>query len=292
MLDATYSPSPGLTSRLRNGLRALALLFPLTARLKVRIYYDIFTDVFEIMTERSDLFNYGQEALCRRTVAELPRPGRWLDVGCGVGGPACLLAGETPDVEIVGINISRPQIARARNKCAARGLAGRVRIEFGDACSMPFSESALFDGLYAIETAMHFPDKAAFAREAHRVLRPGAKFACADMVLAEGEGVPLAQRLFGRVMHRWIGVLRMHTVRRWQEDLGAAGFSDIRVEDLTPTVLRDGLRMANAQIDKMRPVLDERFPRFLIDAVRWANVAVVRDIKRQPVRYFLITAQA
>lgn len=262
------------------------LFLPLPARLKVRLYYGIYTHFFNIMSEGSGLINYGQEPLCRRTAMSLPRPGRWLDVGCGVGGPARLLAAENPGVEITGINITRHQLDLARTKTAERGLSDRVQFLAGDACAMPFEKGGLFDGVYAIETAFHFPDKAAFAREVHRVLRPGGGFAMADMVVREG-GMPLYMRFF----HTWIGVLHMHTTQRWRLDLEAAGFCDVEVEDITEETLRKGLMLANVQIDKMRLVLEARFPRWLVNLTRWCNEAVLRDFDKQPMRYALITAR-
>ncbi len=264
-----------MSMRTRNLIQAAALALPLPARTKVRLYYRVFTPFFQILNGRSGLLNYGQETLVRRTAASL-RPGRWLDVGCGVGGPARLLAAER-DVDIVGINISREQLKLA-------SAAPRVRFQYGDACSMPL-ESGSFDGVYAIETAFHYPDKAAFAREAFRVLRPGGRFAMADMVIAE-RGATLFHHLF----HKWLGVLNMHTVPFWRRDLEAAGFRDFTVEDVTREFLHEGLLLTNRRIAENRSLLDRSYPGLLIDLVRWGNEQVTRDIGAQPMRYVLITA--
>jgi len=264
-----------VSARIQNLIRAAALALPLPSRVKVRLYYRVFTPFFQILNGGSGLLNYGQEALVRRTAAGLPR-GRWLDVGCGVGGPARLLAAER-DAEIVGINISREQLSQA-------APAPRVRFQYGDACAMPL-ESASFDGVYAIETAFHYPDKAAFAREAFRVLRPGGRFAMADMVIEERGAT-----LFHRIFHKWLGVLNLHTVPSWRRDLEAAGFRGLHVEDVTREVLRDGLLLANRRIDESRAALSRRYPDLLIDLVRWGNEQVVKDIAAQPMRYVLIAA--
>ncbi len=286
-----YTPRPGRRTRFRMGVRCLLLFLPLPARLKVRIYYTVFTYFFNIMCEGKGLFNYGQEPLCRETAESLPRSGKWLDVGCGVGGPALLLAKENLDVSIVGLNITLHQVHLARERCEAEGLSKRVEFVHGDASDMPFEKNDLYDGLYAIETAFHFPDKPGFAREAHRVLKPGARFAMADMI-REDRNVPWIHRCFGRVFHGWLGVLRMYTVPQWKRELGAAGFSEIETKDVSASALREGLTLANIQIRKQDPILKTRFPRWVIRAVYWGNDFILRDIDRQPMRYVLITAKA
>jgi len=267
-------------------MHAGALALPIPARMKVRVYYRLFTPFFEILTDHSGILNYGQESLVRTTAASLPRPGRWLDVGCGVGGPACLLAREMRDVEIVGINITGHQVEAAERRAREEGVSERARFRIGDACAMPFPGDGGFDGVYSIEAAFHFPDKAAFAREARRMLRPGGRFACADMIAAEGR-LPLFHRMF----HRWLGVLRLHTLSAWRRDLEAAGFSDVQSVDLTHTVLGPGLRAANDRIREMHSALQARFPKLLIEAVRLGNDWVLRDLDAQPIRYALITAR-
>jgi ubiquinone/menaquinone biosynthesis C-methylase UbiE len=273
------------------GFRCLLLTLPLPARWKVRIYYTVFTHFFNILCEGKGIFNYGQEPLCRDTAETLPRPGKWLDVGCGVGGPALLLAKENPDVTIVGLNIALHQVHMAREKCDEAGLSGRIEFVPGDASGMPFEGENLFDGLYAIETAFHFPDKPGFAREAHRVLKPGARFAMADMVRKDRDH-SRGQRLFGRLFHGWLGVLRMTTVSGWREELEKAGFSEFESKDVSATVLRNGLALANSQVRKQDLILKTRFPRWVIRAIYWGNDVILRDIEGQPIRYVLITAKA
>jgi cyclopropane-fatty-acyl-phospholipid synthase len=74
-----------------------------------------------------------QEEKARRIAAKLAlRPGdRVLDIGCGWGAMALHLA-RNHDVRVVGISLSRQQLAVAHRRAAAEGLSGRVTFRFAD----------------------------------------------------------------------------------------------------------------------------------------------------------------
>lgn len=281
----------GASVRLAHTLRALSLLLPLPDRMKVKIYYGIFTDFFEMLAQGTDMFNYGQEYLCDETVKTLPQSGKWLDVGCGVGGPATYFAGKNDRIDITGINITPAQVERAIKNADKKGLSHRVRFQIGDACNMPFRENHLFDGLYAIETAFHFPDKPAFIREARRVLKPGAPFACADMVMRE-EGVETADQFWSRLFHKYLGIMNMYTVSEWRKIMEDAGFSDFSVEDVTASVLKDGLEGANERIRNRRDEFEHVFPKFIVDMVVKNNEWTLADVEKRPTRYVIFRAIA
>jgi len=207
-----------------------------------------------------------QAEMCRRTAASLPRPGRWLDVGCGVGGPACLLARENPEVDITGINIVPGHLAAASERAATdQDIRDRVRFQYGDACAMPFTKKDCFDGVYAIETAFHYADKDAFAREVARVLRPGGCFACADVVIRPN-GLRWWERPLLTISHRVIASPEMYTVPQWQTALEKAGLTDVRVTDIskqTFSLLKDWAD----QLRAIKPQLVRRYPRMMLIAL-------------------------
>src|SRR5258708_22029865 len=112
----------------------------------------------------------------RAALAGLPlSPGqRVLDVGCGCG--QTLL--EIDDVvgatgSVVGVDVSRPMLARARERTAGRASIGLV---LGDAQLHPFAAASV-DALYSRFGVMFFADvRAAFAN-LRRALRPGGRLA-------------------------------------------------------------------------------------------------------------------
>jgi len=105
-----------------------------------------------------------------------------LDVGCGNGGPTREIA-RFLDVNVVGIDLEEHLIRHAKSFTATAKLEDRVSFLTADFLDMKF-EDASFDGAYAIEATAYAPDLQAVYAEIFRVLRPGARFAVYEPVLA------------------------------------------------------------------------------------------------------------
>lgn len=107
----------------------------------------------------------------------LPRGARLLDVGCGIGGSARMLAADY-GLEVLGISISPAQIARAQALTPA-SLAGRCRFAVMDALALDLPDQS-FDAVWSVEACPHMADKQRYADELLRVLKPGGRLAVAD----------------------------------------------------------------------------------------------------------------
>ncbi|HEY6425341.1 MAG TPA: methyltransferase domain-containing protein [Pseudonocardiaceae bacterium] len=159
------------------------------------------------------------------------QPGeRILDAGCGVGGSSLWLAQER-DVEVVGITPVPSQVALARGYAAQRGLADRVRFEQADyaATSLP---DASFDVVWTLEALCHAPNKAAFYREAARLLRPGGRVVVAEYLRASRPVDAVGERL----LHEWLdgwAIPDIDTPDEHLVHLANAGFVDAQLDDVT-----------------------------------------------------------
>jgi MPBQ/MSBQ methyltransferase len=105
----------------------------------------------------------------------LPAGTTVLDVGCGIGGSSRILA-QDYGFEVTGITISPQQVKRAQ-ELTPEGVTARFLVN--DAMAMSFPDAS-FDVVWSIEAGPHMPDKAGFARELMRVLKPGGVLVVAD----------------------------------------------------------------------------------------------------------------
>ena len=95
-----------------------------------------------------------------------------LDIGCGAGA-LTLAAAERlgPDARCLGVDISAPLVAAAKERAAAAGRPG-VTFEVGDAQTHSFEASA-FDAVVSRFGVMFFDDPVAAFANLHRATRPG-----------------------------------------------------------------------------------------------------------------------
>jgi len=120
--------------------------------------------------------------------AALPEAGELLDVGCGTGSLAFLLAERQRHGQVSGIDIAFPYIAFARSRSGAVG----PQFTIGDACRLPYSDGGFAAAL--AQLSLNFvPDAAAAAREMRRVVRPSGVVAA---TVWDFRGGLVFQRLF------------------------------------------------------------------------------------------------
>jgi len=127
---------------------------------------------------------------------QLPPGSRVLDVGCGIGGSARILARDY-GLDVLGISISPGQIRRAQ-ELTPTGLSCRFAVMDALALGLP---DASFDAVWSVEAGPHMPDKQRYADELLRVLKPGGRLAVADWNRRDPSVRPL-NRLERWVMHQ------------------------------------------------------------------------------------------
>jgi MPBQ/MSBQ methyltransferase len=132
-----------------------------------------------------DEFHVGgrPETLDLASRAGIEAGSRILDVGCGLGGPARLLA-RRYRATVTGIDASPAFVDAARMLTERVGLAGAVSIRQGDALDLPFGDGS-FDVVWTQHVCMNIEDKRTFYRELRRVLRPGGRLAFHDFVAGD-----------------------------------------------------------------------------------------------------------
>jgi cyclopropane-fatty-acyl-phospholipid synthase len=175
----------------------------------VRHHYDVGNDFYallldESMTYSCAIFSRGAKTLeeAQETKLDLVctklglEPGqRVLDVGCGWGSFTRHAAGRY-GAQVVGITLSEPQAALARQRAADAGLADKIDIRV-----MDYRELAgeRFDAVASIGMVEHVGEVNIdlYARQLADMLRPGGKLlnhGIARMKLGDPEGGPFSER--------------------------------------------------------------------------------------------------
>lgn len=143
---------------------------------------------------------------------------RVLEVGCGHGIGASSVLRRDP-ARMCGIDLMPEQVARAQ----ATNTDPRLTFVQGSAAAIPFHDGS-FNRLLSVEAAQHFEDIPGFARESHRVLEPGGRFALATFFAADQHAAPELARLLDSFA---TGLDLAHPIEDVQGALRAAGFADV-----------------------------------------------------------------
>lgn len=177
-------------------------------------------------------------------LGELLHGQRVLDLGCGTGGAARLLADEF-GCEVVGVDITAAFIAAAEWLSAATGLAGHTRFLCADAARVPLADSS-FDVVWCQHALMNMPDVPAVLAEWRRLLAPGGRVLLHEVVAGDNPE-PLALPV---PWARSEAISHLQSREALESSLAAAGFKPTRVGDVTEEALawrrKHGRREAGA----------------------------------------------
>jgi ubiquinone/menaquinone biosynthesis C-methylase UbiE len=117
-----------------------------------------------------------ERAVRRARHVPVQRSWSYLDVGCG-NGAAALLVADTFGVHVVGVDVDPQQISLART---ATGDRTDVLFMTADATCLPF-EDGRFDIVATNNTTHHVPRWSSVLAEMRRVLKPQGYFVYADL---------------------------------------------------------------------------------------------------------------
>lgn len=155
--------------------------------------------------------------------------GRILDAGVGTG---CNIPFYPDEAEVIGVELSRGMLAKAREKAGRLGRA--VEIIRGDAAALPFPDD-YFDAVVAtfLCCVVREPDRV--ARELKRVCKPGGKLIFLEYVLSQNPFRRLIQKTITPYTRFLFGVdFTQETMGR----LAAAGYDLVHVENITADILK------------------------------------------------------
>ncbi len=159
-----------------------------------------------------------------------------LDVGCGTGDTTRAAARLAVDGDVLGVDLSRAMLARARERALADGLAN-VAFEQADVQVHPFTD-ALFDVVISRFGVMFFSDPVAAFANLARATVPGGRLAVVTwQPYARNEWVSVARtalalgRQLPPIPEDVPGMFGLADADRIRRILDDAGWSDVQLDD-------------------------------------------------------------
>jgi len=200
------------------------------------------------------------------------RGSKLLDCGCGVGGPARNIARFT-DSSIKAVTINQFQVDRGNTLSVKEGLRDKVELIQADFMKLPFPDAS-FDGVYAIESTCHAPDRSKVYGEIMRVLKPGGTFACYEWCLTDKyDGSLEEHKKLKRDIEIGDGLPDLVHTSVCTKALGEAGFEIVEARDCA----QDGdLTGGEAWWVPLSPSWHPmKWPRFQFNPVMFALMPVI-----------------
>jgi phosphoethanolamine N-methyltransferase len=156
---------------------------------------------------------------------ELEACARVLDVGCGLGGSAFVMAREF-GLQVDGIDLSKNMLSIAHQKLATNGLSNKVNLFWGDCLDL--STETTYDAIYSRDVFLHIHDKSRLFNVLYNLLNSGGQLLFSDYCAGEK---PWSNAFSDYVDARNYD---LHTVDDYANLVSAAGFEQVASEDATP----------------------------------------------------------
>jgi SAM-dependent methyltransferase len=149
-----------------------------------------------------------------------------LDIGCGTGGPAIVLARDR-GATVTAVDVEPQLLERARRFAAEAGVAERIDFRLVEPGPLPFPAER-FDVVFSKDSLIHIPDKPALYSEVLRVLKPGGIFAASDWLAGKDAMDDPAFRRYVDLGHL---KFTMATAEETAAIMRAAGFEEVGTVD-------------------------------------------------------------
>ena len=226
----------------------------------------------------ADFVSPGGRELALELIAtlDLAPTARVLDVGCGLGGSAFLMASEF-GLRVDGIDLSRNMLALAEQKLASNDLSNLVNLQWGDCLELDAHEQ--YDATYSRDVFLHIADKALLFERLHTALLPGGKLLFTDYCCGPN---PWSNEFDGYVQDRGYS---LHSTGEYAELISGAGFEQVIANDKTARFIEilqaeqdriDGLPISTEERDYLKLSWQGKIQRAGDGDQRWGLFSAVK----------------
>lgn len=201
---------------------------------------------------------------------------RVLDVCCGLGGSAFLMASEY-GLQVEGVDLSTNMVTQARARCLELGLESRV--SFAQENCLHLDRPEHYHGVYSRDAFMHIADKERLFSVLLSCLKPGGRLLVTDYCCGPP---PWSADFSAYVQQR---EYHLETIPDYAAKLQTAGFCQVESRDLTAQfvqIMKDDLEHLETQSleasvkDGLRASWQAKLRRAKSGEHRWGMLAAHR----------------
>ena len=173
-----------------------------------------------------DFVSPGGQAMASEMIGRMAlKPGaRVLDVGCGLGGSAFVMARDF-GLQVDGIDLSKNMLALANEKLLANGLSDSVKLQWGDCLELDRVDH--YDAVYSRDVFLHIEGKHRLFSVLHAALKQGGTLLFTDYCCSPK---PWSDEFNDYVEDRGYS---LQTTGEYAELITNAGFEQVVAEDIT-----------------------------------------------------------
>lgn len=165
-----------------------------------------------------------------------------LELGCGKGVNSIFLAGQNPNVNFFGVDLTPLHISYALKK--SQDLKN-VRFAIGNFQELNFIEDQSFNIIFEVESICHATNMQMLFNEAYRILKPGGRLIVIDGFRGKNFSQSSSELQTAAVLvEKSMGVAKSFMeIDKWLEIAQASNFKVLSVENLSSAVMPTMLRL-------------------------------------------------
>ena len=217
---------------------------------------------------------------------------RILDMGCGLAATLRSFARQLPSADLHGITLVPWQLEQGIHLNQQHPECKAITLSLGN-YERTTEPSESFDAICALESSCYSAgaNKPAFAREAHRLLRPGGRLVVADGFLGPGKLRGPQKAVYRKLCECWV-IDAFGEVEPFTAELARVGFREIVVERLQARVTPSALHVPWVTLKFLATAA---FERRRMTRARWNNVLAplllpLVSYPTGPFAYYMISA--
>jgi cyclopropane fatty-acyl-phospholipid synthase-like methyltransferase len=156
---------------------------------------------------------------------------RLIDMGCGVGATSRHMAKRHTKANLFGVNLVQSHIQIGKHLNRKAKLSNQIKMLYADYHHVPLPKSTA-DGVFAVESMCHSPNKEEFLQEVHRLLNRGGRFVVSDCFLRSNGPIknPISRWAYDKFKKNWhVELIQIADLKKHLEE---NGFKDVKCENI------------------------------------------------------------